>query len=441
MGLAGGLGLYFNFQIVDALVPAVLALLLVDPALPFRRAAWLGLGAFGLGSLPFWAYNLSHDWATFATGARFQGRLSGPETARILFLDLLPVVLGARAATDQPAHLPGPLAWTIPLIAGGAVALLLVRVVTGARAPPPGLGASGRGPAPGRDRRDVRRHLVRRLRPGPALPPAADPSARARAGPRRPAHLALDTRRHGPLGGGVPRRRRRGPGPRHHGAPSRGPRPVPGAAGGRRRAVRVPRHDGPPPRLCVRLLAGSSAHLRCPGRDHRGPAVQRPLSAPHAGRGPVAAAGVRRPGGRRDVPPLAGRARGHGPRARGRRVSSLLRLHAAAGRRPAGPIGLDRPRERGARGGRQRGRRPPRDRLVERQGTGGIGVGRGGSRRRAPAERRHARQRPRRAGAGSPRRDGGGRAGRLRTASPCSRPRASRPAGTPAPPGSRRAAR
>ena len=132
MGLAGGLGLYFNFQIVDALVPAVLALLLVDPALPFRRAAWLGLGAFGLGSLPFWAYNLSHDWATFATGARFQGRLSGPETARILFLDLLPVVLGARAATDQPTHLPGPLAWTIPLIAGGAVALLLVRVVTGA---------------------------------------------------------------------------------------------------------------------------------------------------------------------------------------------------------------------------------------------------------------------------------------------------------------------
>jgi hypothetical protein len=131
MGLAGGLGLYFNFQIVDALVPAALALVLVDPALPFRRAAWLGLGAFGLGSLPFWAYNLSHDWATFATGARYQGRFSGTETARILFLDLLPVILGARAATDQPPHLPGPLAWTIPVIAGGAVALLLARVVTG----------------------------------------------------------------------------------------------------------------------------------------------------------------------------------------------------------------------------------------------------------------------------------------------------------------------
>jgi hypothetical protein len=131
MGLAGGIGLYFNFQIVDALVPAALALLLVEPGLPLRRAAWLGLGTFGLGSLPFWVYNLTHDWATVATGARFQGRLSGSETARVLFLDRLPVALGVRAATDQPAHLPGPLAWAIPLVVGGAVVLLLVRVLTG----------------------------------------------------------------------------------------------------------------------------------------------------------------------------------------------------------------------------------------------------------------------------------------------------------------------
>ncbi|HWC04725.1 MAG TPA: hypothetical protein VHF87_18395 [Methylomirabilota bacterium] len=131
MGLAGGLGLYFNFQIVDALVPAALALLLVEPGLPLRRAAWLGVGAFVLGSLPFWVYNLTHNWATFVTGARFQGRTSGAETARTLFLDLLPVALGVRSGTDQPAHLPGLLAWTIPLVVGGAVALLLVRVVLG----------------------------------------------------------------------------------------------------------------------------------------------------------------------------------------------------------------------------------------------------------------------------------------------------------------------
>jgi hypothetical protein len=131
MGLAGGVGLYFNFQIVDALVPAVLVMLVVEPTLPFRRAAWLGVGAFFLASLPFWTYQLAHDWATFATGARFQGRLSGAESAGILFVDLIPVVLGVRSGTDQPAHLPGLLAWTIPLIVGGAVTLLLIRVIAG----------------------------------------------------------------------------------------------------------------------------------------------------------------------------------------------------------------------------------------------------------------------------------------------------------------------
>jgi hypothetical protein len=131
MGLAGGLGLYFNFQIVDALVPAVLVMLVREPTLPLRRAAWLGVGAFFLASLPFWTYQLTRDWATFATGVRFQGRLSGLESARILFVDLIPVVLGVRSGTDQPPHLPGPLAWSIPLIVGGAVLLLLARVVVG----------------------------------------------------------------------------------------------------------------------------------------------------------------------------------------------------------------------------------------------------------------------------------------------------------------------
>ena len=129
MGLAGGLGLYFNFQIIDTLVPAALALLLIEPRLPLRRAAWLGLGAFVLGSLPFWAHNLTHNWATFTTGARFQGRFTGSESARILFFDLIPVLLGVRTGGDQPPRLPGPLAWTIPLIVGGAVLLLLANVL------------------------------------------------------------------------------------------------------------------------------------------------------------------------------------------------------------------------------------------------------------------------------------------------------------------------
>jgi 4-amino-4-deoxy-L-arabinose transferase-like glycosyltransferase len=133
MGLAGGFGLYMGFQIVTALVPAALALLLVDPRLPLRRSAWLGLGAFLLGSLPFWIYNLVHDWATFETGARFQGHVSAGEAARALAVDLLPALLGVQDYVGRPRHLPGPLAWTAPALALAAVALLAGRVARGVR--------------------------------------------------------------------------------------------------------------------------------------------------------------------------------------------------------------------------------------------------------------------------------------------------------------------
>ena len=133
MGLAGGVGLYFGFQIVDALVPAALALLLVDPGLPLRRGAWLGLGAFLLGSLPFWLYNLTHDWATFDVGVRFQGVESGGAAARSLFFNHLPVILGVQDYVNTPPYLPWPFSLVVPVVVGSATALLVVRVLWGWR--------------------------------------------------------------------------------------------------------------------------------------------------------------------------------------------------------------------------------------------------------------------------------------------------------------------
>jgi 4-amino-4-deoxy-L-arabinose transferase-like glycosyltransferase len=133
MGLAGGVGLYFGFQIVDALVPAALALLLVDPGLPLRRGAWLGLGAFLLGSLPFWLYNLTHDWATFDVGVRFQGTEEGAAAAQNLFVNHLPVILGVQDYVNTPPYLPWPFSLVVPLVVGSATALLAVRVLWGWR--------------------------------------------------------------------------------------------------------------------------------------------------------------------------------------------------------------------------------------------------------------------------------------------------------------------
>jgi len=133
MGLAGGYGLYCGFQIVDALVPAGLAVLLVDPRLPLRRGLWLGLGAFVLGSAPFWVYNVTHDWATFATGARLRGGQSAGDAARILLGENLPVVLGVKEYVGSLPYLPGPLALVAPVVAATAVALLLGRVLARVR--------------------------------------------------------------------------------------------------------------------------------------------------------------------------------------------------------------------------------------------------------------------------------------------------------------------
>jgi 4-amino-4-deoxy-L-arabinose transferase-like glycosyltransferase len=129
MGLAAGLGLYCGFQIIDAVVPALLALLLVEPRLPLRRGAWLGAGAFLLGSLPFWIYNLRHDWATVGVGVRFQGSEPAGEAARTLLLTMLPIVLGVRDWVDMPPYLPWPAWLVVPGAVAGAVGLLLLRVV------------------------------------------------------------------------------------------------------------------------------------------------------------------------------------------------------------------------------------------------------------------------------------------------------------------------
>ena len=130
MGLAGGLGLYCGFQIVDALIPALLVVLLTDPRLPLRPGAWLGVLAFLVGSLPFWLYNLTHDWATFVVGQRFQAATSTAEAGRHLFAQLLPILLGVKPWIDTPPFVPWPLALVVPVTAAAAVLWLALRALT-----------------------------------------------------------------------------------------------------------------------------------------------------------------------------------------------------------------------------------------------------------------------------------------------------------------------
>ena len=175
------------------------------------------------------------------------------------------------------------------------------------------------------------------------------------------------------------------------------------------------------------VLAGAPAHLRGRRGHHRGPAVQRPLSAAHASRRPVARGRptCSRRASRRSATgsPRCEVARPRATRWASTGSSTTSRPRRTPFRCPAraGPCA----RAPDAGEAAQRGRRPPGHRLVERPGPDGIGVDRGGPRRRAPAQRRDAHQRPRRAPAGAPGRDGRRRRAAQRVAALAAR-RASR---------------
>jgi hypothetical protein len=65
LGLAGGLGWWGSQTIVMFLAAAVLGVLVARPRLFREPGLYAAVGLFAAGSLPFWAWNLRHEWATF----------------------------------------------------------------------------------------------------------------------------------------------------------------------------------------------------------------------------------------------------------------------------------------------------------------------------------------------------------------------------------------
>ena len=191
MGLAGGLGLYCNFQIVDALVPAVAGPPPGGsaPAVPARRVA---------------RRRRVPPREPALLGLQPDARLGDGGDRRALPGPLL----GGRRGADPRLRSACRSCWA------SAPARTSRRIC---RAPWPGRfrlwwaarssccwsgsswesaacvatpGRAGRGAAPHRDRGDPRRRLVRRVRPGPSLPPAPGAPPRAGARSRRPVDVA-----------------------------------------------------------------------------------------------------------------------------------------------------------------------------------------------------------------------------------------------------------
>ena len=165
LGLAAGLA-WWTSQIATMLLgAAALGLLVARPGVLAGPGPYAALGLFGLASLPFWLWNVRHEWATFRHLLTWGGPLPG-------FTVRVGNVAGAslRSLRDtywdsRAVPLP-PWASTLGWIVVGAVyvpaiGLAAWRLVD--LGPAPRLTGSGPGGAPGSGRPGVLAH-----RGGPA---------------------------------------------------------------------------------------------------------------------------------------------------------------------------------------------------------------------------------------------------------------------------------
>ncbi|MFN7130486.1 MAG: discoidin domain-containing protein, partial [Myxococcales bacterium] len=105
LGLLAGISTWVNFLVFPWIAAA--GLYLLSRRQVFSRAATFGVCAagFALGSLPLWAWNLTHDWATFR---QLLGGGGGDGLAHlgVLVRRHVPMLLGTLPSWSDPATLP-----------------------------------------------------------------------------------------------------------------------------------------------------------------------------------------------------------------------------------------------------------------------------------------------------------------------------------------------
>jgi hypothetical protein len=139
IGLVLGLGWWTNNQIVFFFVPIGIAILFRYVQLVLYRTPckysisasffisfFSGLAAFILGSLPFWKYNLTHNWATFEM---FQGAKSLDLAKHIegYFSHALPILFGGKRFWQDSDSFPAGTLLVYVLIIGIAAIVVWQR--------------------------------------------------------------------------------------------------------------------------------------------------------------------------------------------------------------------------------------------------------------------------------------------------------------------------
>lgn len=131
LGLTGGLAFWISWLIAFYAVPVALTLLIYARK-PLRRSGWIAALAFAAGSLPFWTYNLAHNWATFRYLLSSQGDTWGNAWA---VLEHLTYDLAPRLISGDPAWrvLSWPATWWLQIVYQGALIGLIALAWRGRR--------------------------------------------------------------------------------------------------------------------------------------------------------------------------------------------------------------------------------------------------------------------------------------------------------------------
>jgi hypothetical protein len=96
IGGVAGLAFWSDWLVLPYFVVAGLYLVLGDPRLPLRPAAWVALAAFALGSAPLWVFNWHHHFATFAFVEGVKEATGRFESLRLALFDGLPQIVGVE---------------------------------------------------------------------------------------------------------------------------------------------------------------------------------------------------------------------------------------------------------------------------------------------------------------------------------------------------------